>query len=310
MRRRAAPRRVATLTGADPIDPRVAHLNRLRARIAAGEPMVGALASEFALAATALDPTATEDTLGALGGNGGVTLYRSLVGWAALVPRERVLDIGCGSGGAAREAARAVGPEGSVIGIDACPEAIAAARGRTPADLGIDYRVMRAEHLTGIPDRSVDCITASLVLEQLPDLAAVSREMFRVLRPGGRIVASVMDFDQLRPADAAVFGAVLAVVAWHARGALSGRAARATIPRDPVDMAALRRTGLASVEERDVQLIAVLDDEEAAWALFSRSLIGQLLDPLGRLDLRGALARQVPHTLYLPVRFLRTRRPG
>jgi SAM-dependent methyltransferase len=169
---------------------------------------------------------------------------------------------------------------------------------------------MRAERLHGIADRSIDCITASLVLEQLTDLGAVAREMFRVLRPGGRVVASVMDFDRFRPADAQMFGAILAVVGWHARGALSGRASRATIPRDPEDMRAIRGAGLASIEERDAQLIAVLESEEQAWALFSRSLIGQLLDPLGRLDLRGVLAAHVPHTLYLPIRFLRTRRPG
>jgi ubiquinone/menaquinone biosynthesis C-methylase UbiE len=296
-------------TGA-PIDPRVLHLERLRARIVAGEPMAGDLAAAFALAATALDPTATEETLGRMGGNGGVELYRSLVAWAALVPRERVLDIGCGSGGATREAARAVGPDGSVIGIDACTEAIAAARERTPEELGIEYRVLRAEHLHGIPDRSVDCITASLVLEQLADLPQVAREMYRVLRPGGRIVASVMDFDQFRPADAAFFGAVVAVVAWHARGALSGRSARATMPRDQEDRAAFRHAGFATIEERDVQLIAVLETEDDAWGLFSRSIIGKLLDPLGRLELRGVLAAHVPHTLYLPIRFLRTRRPG
>jgi SAM-dependent methyltransferase len=272
--------------------------------------MVGDLASSFALAVTALDPTATEDTLGTLGGNGGVELYRSLVGWAALTPRERVLDLGCGSGGATREAAAAVGAHGTVLGIDACTEAIAAARTRTPDDPGITYRILRAEHLDGIADRSIDCITASLVFEQLVDLPAVAREMFRVLRPGGRIVASVMDFDQFRPADAHLFGAVIAVVAWRARGALSGRASRATMPRDPRDMRAFRSAGLASIEERDAQLIAVMENEEQAWALFSRSLIGQLLDPLGRLELRGVLAARVPHTLYLPIRFLRTRRPG
>jgi ubiquinone/menaquinone biosynthesis C-methylase UbiE len=298
------------VTGNAPIDPRILHLERLRARIAAGEPMAGDLAATFALAATALDPMATEETLVRLGGNGGVELYRSLVAWAGLAPRERVLDIGCGSGGATREAVRAVGPDGSVIGVDASSEAVAAARERTPPELGVDYRILRAEHLHGIPDRSVDCITASLVLEQLADLPLAAGEMYRVLRPGGRIVASVMDFDQFRPADAAFFGAVVAVVAWHARGALSGRASRATLPRDPQDRSAFQHAGFATIEERDVQLIAVLETEDDAWALFSRSMIGQLLGPLGRLDLRGVLAAHVPHTLYLPVRFLRTRRPG
>ncbi len=293
-----------------PVDPRVATLERLRARLASGEPYAGELAAACALAVTALDPTATEDTLGRLGGNGGVTLHHSLVSWASLVPQERVLDIGCGAGAAAREAAAVVGPDGSVIAIDACVEAISAARERTPSGLGIDYRVMRAERLTGIPDRTVDCVLASLVLEQIADLEVLMRELWRVLRPGGRIIASVTDFDQFRAADAAFYGAAVAVVAWHARGAVAGRGVRATIPRDARDRRAFEHAGFRGIEERDVQLVAELATEDDAWALFSRSMVGQVLGPLGRLDLRGVLAARVPHTLYLPMRFLRIRRPG
>ena len=291
-------------------DPPIAQLDRLRARLGAGEPYEGELLSSIALAVTALDPTGTEDTLGALGGNNGVRLHHSLVAWASLMPGERVVDIGCGAGAATREAALAVGPEGTVVGIDACTEAIAAARQRTPTGLGIDYRVQRAERLGGIADRSVDCVLASLVLEQIPDLEVLLRELWRVLRPGGRIIASVTDFDQFRAADAAFYGAAVAVVGWHARGALAGRSVRATIPRDARDRRAFERAGFQGIEERDVQLVAELDTEEAAWALFSRSMVGQVLSGLGRLDLRGALAERVPHTLYLPIRFLRMRRPG
>lgn len=291
-------------------DPRVAHLDRLRARLAAGEPYEGELLSAIALAVTALDPTGTEDTLGQLGGNNGVRLHQSLVAWASLMPGERVLDIGCGAGATTREAALAVGPDGTVIGIDACSEAIDAARDRTPSGLGVAYRVQRAERLTGIPDRSVDCVLASLVLEQIPDLEVLLRELWRVLRPGGRIIASVNDFDQFRAADAAFYGAAVATVGWHARGALAGRSVRATIPRDARDRRAFERAGFQGIEERDIQLVAELETEEQAWALFSRSMTGQVLGGLGRLDLRGALAARVPHTLYLPMRFLRMRRPG
>jgi SAM-dependent methyltransferase len=298
------------MSSAPPIDPRVTHLDRLRARLAAGEPYADELLSSVALAVTALDPTGTEDTLGRLDGNGAVQLHTSLVSWASLVPGERVLDVGCGAGAVARAAAATVGPEGVVIGVDACREAIDAAIDRTPSGLGVTYRVLRIERLAGIPDRSVDCVTMSLVLEQLPDLEAAMRELWRVLRPGGRIVASVTDFDQFRPVDAAFYGAALAVVAWHARGAVAGRAVRPTIPRDRRDRTAFEHAGFAGVEERDIQLVAELATEDDAWALFSRSMLGQVVGPLGRLDLRGVLAARVPHTLYLPMRFLRMRRPG
>ena len=80
-----------------------------------------------------------------------------------------------------------------------------------------------------------------MVLEQLDDLAPLLARSFRVLRPGGRFVASVTAFDRLRPIDASFMGAVIAVVGRHAPGALAGRASRASIPHEPLDQARSRR---------------------------------------------------------------------
>ncbi len=285
-------------------------LAETRARLAAGEPLTGSLASGFYRAVHALDPGACEDVLAALPGNGGVQLYESLLSWSALVPGERVLDLGCGSGGAARAAARIVGPEGLVLGIDPSPECIALARERTDDALPVVYRIGTAERLGAVPDRSMDCVVASLVFEQIGNLDAALGEAFRVLRPGGRLVASVTAFDRLRPLDASLMGSVVAVVAVRARGALAGRASRASIPHEPADIAAFRETGFLAPEERDVQLAAVMEDGDDAWALFSRTYIAHMLDEEGRAELRARLERRMPHTLYLPLRFLRTRRPG
>jgi len=282
----------------------------LRARLAAGEPLRGDLARQVFRAATDLDPTATEETLGTLPGNGGLQLYRSLVQWAGLVRRERVVDVGCGSGGASRAAAEAVGDEGIVVGVDPSPAAIAAAQALTSIDLPVVYIEGVAERLSMVPDRGADCVVASLVLDQIEDLAPFAREVHRVLRPGGRLVASVMDWDQLRPADARLHGAALAVLARHARGALAGLAVRPTIPRGRAEAAAFRAAGLASVEERDGQLVAELPTPAHALRLYGRSVVGRLLGDDGLRELAGALARHVPHTMYLPVRLLRTRRPG
>jgi SAM-dependent methyltransferase len=284
-------------------------LAEIRDRLAAGEPLVGPLAASFYRAVHALDPGATEDALAALPGNGGVHLYESLVSWASLAPGERVLDLGCGSGGATRAAARVVGAEGLVIGVDPSPEAITLARRRTDPALPIVYRLGVAERLSTIPDRSMDCVVASLVLEQV-NLEPALAEAIRVLRPGGRLVASVTAFDRLRPYDAGIMGTVLALVAVRARGALAGRASRASIPHDPADASAFRSVGLATPEERDVQLAAVMEDVDDAWALFSRTYIAHMLDDDAQVELRRRLARRVPHTLYIPLRFLRTRRPG
>jgi SAM-dependent methyltransferase len=285
-------------------------LGQVQARLAAGEPLLGGLASAFYRSVTALDPGATEDTLAGLLGNSGVHLYDSLIGWASLVPGERVLDVGCGSGGATRAAAAAVGPEGLVMGVDPSPEALALARQRTPAGMPIIYREGWGERLSTVPDRSFDCVLASLVLDQVANLEPFLAEVMRVLRPGGRMVASVTAWDQLRPFDMGLMGSVVAVVARHARGSLSGRASRASIPNEPPDTAAFKAVGLAAPEERGFQLAAVMDDIDEAWALFSRTYIAYMLGEEGKAALRAALDRRIPHVLHIPMRYVRTRRPG
>lgn len=285
-------------------------LAEIRSQIAAGEPLTGALAARFYRAVNAIDPSATEDSLAVLPGNRGVHLYDTLVSWAPIVAGEQVIDLGCGSGGATRSAARAVGPEGMVVGVDISPECVAAAQARTDDDLPVLFRRGDVRRLATVPDRTFGCAIASMLLEQMDDLEPVLDEVYRVLRPGGRFVASVTAFDRLRPIDASFMGAVLAVVARHAPGALAGRASRASIPHEPVDQSAFKKAGLATVEEQDVQFAVVMEDLDDAWRVFSRTYIAYVLGEEGREDLRRALRRRMPHTLYLPLRFLRTRRPG
>jgi SAM-dependent methyltransferase len=285
-------------------------LEEIRAQVAGGAPLTGALAARFYRAVHALDPAATEDSLAVLPGNRGVHLYDTIVSWAPVVAGEQVIDLGCGSGGATRAAARAAGPEGMVVGIDSSPECIAEAQARTGPDLPVLYRRGDVTRLGSVPDRTFDCAVASMVLEQIDDLRPVLAEVFRVLRPGGRFVASVTAFDRLRPIDASFMGSVIAVVGRHAPGALAGRASRASIPHEPLDHAAFKEAGLATVEEQDVQLAVVMEDLDDAWRVFSRTYIAHVLDEEGQEELRRILKRRMPHTLYLPLRFLRTRRPG
>jgi SAM-dependent methyltransferase len=304
-------------TGADdPTGTQVAEpgpeevLDEIRAQVAAGTPLVGSLAVRFFRAVHALDPGATEDSLSVLPGNRGVHLYDSPIAWAPVVTGERVLDLGCGSGGAARSAARTVGPEGMVVGIDSSPECVAEAQARTDADLPILFRRGDAQAMGNVPDRTFDCVVASLMLEQVGDLERTANEIFRVLRPGGRMVATVTAFDRLRPIDASFMGAVIAVVGRRAPGALAGRASRASMPHEPRDQRAFNEAGLATVEEQDVQFAVVMENLDDAWAVFSRTYIAHVLDEEGREELRRVLERRVPHNLYLPLRFLRSRRPG
>lgn len=292
-----------------PTEP-VERLAEIRARIAAGERFQGPLATAFFTAVHALDPTATEDTIATLQGNGGAHLYKSLLAWASLMPGERVLDVGCGSGGAARAAGEIVGPTGTVVGVDPCRRALEVARERAPEDVPMAFVHAPAENMAGIEDKSFDCVVASLSLEEFQDLGAAIGEIRRVLRPGGRFVASVTAFDRLRPVDAAFMGSVIAVVTRHVPAALIGRASLASIPLEPDDALAFSANTMLRPEERDVQFAAPMESIDDAWRLFGRTHIARLLDESGQEDLRSAIARRLPHTLYIPLRFLRSRRPG
>jgi SAM-dependent methyltransferase len=103
-------------------------------------------------------------------------------------PGEAVLDLGCGAGFDAFIAAQLVGPTGRVAGIDLSPEMIAVAE----SGLGeskfpqIEFQVAQVEALP-FPDASFDVALSNGVLNLIPDKPGALREIFRVLRPGGRL---------------------------------------------------------------------------------------------------------------------------
>ena len=105
-----------------------------------------------------------------------------------LLPGERVLDLGSGAGTDSLVAAQMVGWDGSVTGIDMTPEMLAAARA-SAAELGapnVEFVEGEAEALP-FPDASFDVVISNGVIDLIPDKDAVFTEIFRVLRPGGRI---------------------------------------------------------------------------------------------------------------------------
>ncbi len=128
--------------------------------------------------------------------------------FANLRPGEVVVDLGCGGGLDVLLAAPRVGPTGRAIGIDMTAEMLDRARrnalqvgqGTPPAN--VEFRLGRIEALP-LQDASVDCLISNCVINLAPDKRAVFREMFRVLRPGGRVAVSDIALKRPLPSELA-----------------------------------------------------------------------------------------------------------
>lgn len=114
---------------------------------------------------------------------------RATLAAAELVPGLRVLDVACGTGKLARGAARAVGRDGTVVGLDASSGMLARARRARPAgrEAAVRWQLGDATRLP-YPDAAFDVALIGFGLRNLPDPATGLQEMARVTAPGGRVL--------------------------------------------------------------------------------------------------------------------------
>ncbi len=119
-------------------------------------------------------------------------LARHAVKLCRLEPGHRVLDVGTGTGIAARYAALAVAPTGQAFGIDLSAGMISVAR-VTALNEGagnVAFDVMDAESLL-FPDHSFDCVLSLCAVAHFPQLGQTLAEMRRVMKPAGRLVVAI-----------------------------------------------------------------------------------------------------------------------
>ena len=138
---------------------------------------------------------------------------------AELRPGETVLDLGSGGGIDVLLSARRVGPTGFVFGVDMTDEMLALARSNQ-AKAGLTNVVFLKGTIEAVPlpEASIDVVISNCVINLSVDKTAVFAEMFRLLKPGGRLgVADIVAEDHLTPADRATRGSYVSCIA----GALS-----------------------------------------------------------------------------------------
>ncbi|EIC29710.1 methylase involved in ubiquinone/menaquinone biosynthesis [Methylomicrobium album BG8] len=128
-----------------------------------------------------------------------------------LLPGERVLDVCSGTGASALPAAVQVGPRGSVLAVDLADKLLAKAKTKAEAKRLKNLEFRAGDMLAlGYPDGRFDAVICIFGIFFVPDMAAAVRELWRNVRPGGRLAITTWGPDLFEPANGLFWQAVQA----------------------------------------------------------------------------------------------------
>jgi ubiquinone/menaquinone biosynthesis C-methylase UbiE len=190
---------------------------------------------------------------------GFVLSARRLVELAELAPGQRVLDVGTGTGNAALAAARAVGPDGQVVGVELAGNMRERALSKVAAAGLSNVEVQEGDAAAlPFPASSFDAVVCASAIYNLPDIPAGLREWRRVLKPEGRLA-----FSSLTEGNAKLYYDLLRKY---------GIPLPPEMPLQRVDTpekcaAFLRGTGFADIAVHTEQLGYYIPDADPCWDL-------------------------------------------
>jgi ubiquinone/menaquinone biosynthesis C-methylase UbiE len=126
-----------------------------------------------------------------------------------LLPGERVLDVCSGTGASALPAALKVGPDGQVIAVDLADKLLAEAKAKAEAQNLKNLEFRAGDMLAlGYPDGRFDAVICIFGIFFVPDMAAAVGELWRNVRPGGRLAITTWGPDLFEPANSLFWQAV------------------------------------------------------------------------------------------------------
>jgi len=214
-----------------------------------------------------------------------------LVASLKLQPGERVLDVGCGTGRLGEYVANLVAPSGRVLGIDPLPLRIEIAAAKHPL---FEASVGRAEDLSAFGDASFDAVYLNSVFHWVSDKEKALREIFRVLKPGGRFAVNSADAERAHQSAQLVREAVLE------EGLTDAAAASGFGTNYRVSAAALARllegAGFSAVSVRGHTFVDDVRDVDDLFAWSSSSSFGNFLSDLDNAQ-RARVRKRLSHKL-------------